>query len=68
MIGAICVGVYFYKRRHKFVENDKSGRHDGINRNGGFNNSAFETDLQVTSHFSRRIIGTTSESVLLLIQ
>ena len=63
MIGAICVGVYFYKRRHKFVENDKSGRHDGINQNGGFNNSAFEADLQVIFHFSRLIINITSKSV-----
>lgn len=50
MIGAIFVGVYFYKRRHKFVENDKENRQAEINQvnGGGFNNSGFMNDeLQV---------------------
>ena len=50
MIGAIFVGVYFYKRRHKFVENDKENRQTEINQvnGGGFNNSGFMNDeLQV---------------------
>ena len=47
MIGAIFVGVYFYKRRHKFVENDKENGQTEVNPVNGFNNSGFIDDLQV---------------------
>ena len=47
MVGAIMVGVYFYKRRHKFVESDKETGANINNSNGGFHNSGFVDDLQV---------------------
>jgi len=46
MVGAIMVGVYFYKRRHKFVESDKETGANINNSNGGFQNSGFVDDIQ----------------------